>query len=134
MEGNILPHAFVPLHKHRDPEIFHVLEGEIDFYVEVSGIAQWRSASPGDVIVIPSDAKHAFRNTKDKCVRTMVASGREIYEFFREVVEPFDPSSSPAPPTKEHIQVLVEAAAKYRYWMASPEENAAIGLFIPPAV
>ncbi len=83
------------------------------------------------MINIPGDTKHAFRNTADKPARAMTVSGKEIYAFLREVVEPFERSRPPAPPTKEQIQVLVDAAAKYRYWMASPEENAAIEIHLP---
>jgi hypothetical protein len=35
-----------------------------------------------------------------------------------------------AAPTRETMQQLFEVAAKYGYWLASPAENAAIGLDI----
>jgi hypothetical protein len=55
-------------------------------------------------------------------------SKRELYSFFRELARPFDPNRPPAPPTAEEMQELFELAAKHGYWMASPEENAAIGI------
>ena len=131
MEGSILPKAFVPLHEHRDPEIFHVLEGDLEFYVDSGGQTIWANAQPGDVLNIPGGVKHAFRNTNERPVKMMTVSGRKIYEFFREIVVPFDPHQPFAPPSSEQIQRLVTAAAKYGYWMASPEENAAIGLALP---
>jgi hypothetical protein len=48
--------------------------------------------------------------------------------FFRELAKPFDPNLRPTPPTAEEIQELFAIAAKYGYWLTSPEENAAIGL------
>jgi hypothetical protein len=54
----------------------------------------------------------------------------ELYKFFRELAKPFDAKQRPAPPTPEAMQELFRVAAKYGYWLASPEENAAIGLKI----
>ena len=51
-----------------------------------------------------------------------------MYDFFGEVSKPFDPSRRPAPPTPEEMKKLFAAAARYGYWVASPEENAAIGI------
>ena len=34
----------------------------------------------------------------------------------------------PAPPTPEEMRAFFGTVAKYGYWMASPEENAAIGI------
>ena len=52
----------------------------------------------------------------------------ELYAFFRELAKPFDPNRHPAAPTAEEIHELFAVAAKYGYWLASREENAAIGL------
>jgi len=57
-----------------------------------------------------------------------VVTKSELYAFFRELAKPFDPNLHPAPPTVEEIPELFAAAAKYGYWLASPEENAAIGV------
>jgi hypothetical protein len=51
-----------------------------------------------------------------------------LYEFFHEVTKPVDPDQSATPPTPEKIQKVFDTAARYGYWMGSPEENAAIGL------
>jgi hypothetical protein len=55
-------------------------------------------------------------------------SKQELYNFFRELARPFDPNRSPAPPTPEEMQQLFSVAEKYEYWLASPDENAAIGI------
>ena len=52
----------------------------------------------------------------------------KMYDFFGEVSKPFDPSRRPVPPTPEEMKKLFAAAARYGYWVASPEENAAIGI------
>jgi hypothetical protein len=57
-------------------------------------------------------------------------SKQELYSFFRELGRPFDPNRPPAPPTPEEMQQLFSVAGKYEYWLASPDENAAIGISI----
>jgi len=52
----------------------------------------------------------------------------ELYAFFRELAKPFDPDQRPVSSTPEALQELFEVAAKHGYWMASQEENAAIGI------
>jgi len=54
----------------------------------------------------------------------------ELYSFFRELARPFAPNQPAAAATPETMQQLFEVAAKYGYWLASPAENAAIGLNI----
>jgi hypothetical protein len=46
----------------------------------------------------------------------------------RKFHERFDPNQRSAPPTPEAMEQLFATAARYGYWMASPEENAAIGI------
>ena len=52
----------------------------------------------------------------------------KIYKFFHEITKPFDPDQSATPPKPNEIQNLLRAAARYGYWLGSPQENAAIGL------
>jgi hypothetical protein len=52
----------------------------------------------------------------------------KLCSFFEEVTKPVDRDRAATPPTPEEIQKLFETAARYGYWMGSPEENAAIGL------
>jgi hypothetical protein len=59
---------------------------------------------------------------------TITVSKQELYSFFRELARPFDPDNPPAPPTPEEMQQLFSVAKKYEYWLASRDENAAIGI------
>lgn len=58
----------------------------------------------------------------------LVATTPNVYGFFRELGRPFRPDEAAGPPTLQGMKRLRKLAAKYNYWMASPEENAAIGL------
>jgi hypothetical protein len=55
-------------------------------------------------------------------------SKQQLYRFFRELARPFDPHGPPAPPSPNEMQQPFSAAEKYEYWLASPDENAAIGI------
>jgi hypothetical protein len=61
-------------------------------------------------------------------VTIALVSGSGIYEFFRELAKPLDPSQRPIPPIPEEMQEILITSAKYGYWLATAEENAAIGL------
>jgi hypothetical protein len=92
------------------------------------GSVGWTAAPAGGAVVIPSNVKHALRNHSSLPVTLALVTKSKLYAFFRELAKPFDPNLHPTPPTAEEIQELFAIAAKYGYWLASPEENAAIGL------
>lgn len=54
----------------------------------------------------------------------------ELYKSFRELTNPVDANQPPVPPAAEAMQELVRVAAEYGSWLSSPEENAAIGLYL----
>ena len=130
IRGTIPPGVAVPLHSHAEVEIFYVLEGTIEAFQSRDGFHGWASVSPGSVGTIPGNTKHALRNNSPVAATMVIVTTSELYEFFLEVTKPFDPNQSATPPTPEDIQQLFRVAARYGYWMGSPEENAAIGLNI----
>jgi hypothetical protein len=77
---------------------------------------------------VPGNVKHALRNTSSLPATMILATTSQMYEFFGEVSKPFDPNQRPAPPTTEEMKTFLGIVARYGYWMASPEENAAIGI------
>jgi hypothetical protein len=84
----------------------------------------------GEVVTIPGSVKHALRNSSSLPMTVALVTKSELYNFFRELAKPFNAKQLPAPPTPEAMQELFRVATKYGYWLASPEENAAIGLNI----
>jgi quercetin dioxygenase-like cupin family protein len=62
LKGTIPSGVLIPMHSHDVIEIFFVLSGNIEVLIEAGGKMQWVEASVGDLIEIPSNAKHAFRN------------------------------------------------------------------------
>ena len=128
IRGTIPPAVAVPLHSHSDVELFYVLEGSLEAFQFGNGNHGWASFGPGDVVSIPGNTKHALRNTSPLPATAIVVTTSKLYSFFQEVSKPVDGDRAAARPTPEEIQKLVATAAKYGYWMGSPEENAAIGL------
>jgi len=128
IRGTMPPTVVVPLHRHEEPELLYVLEGSLEVYRENGREVGWTTSHRGDVVVIPGNVKHAVRNSSTHPVTLALVTKSELYAFFCELAKPFDPNQRPAPPTAEEMQELFRVAAKYGYWLASPEENAAIGL------
>jgi hypothetical protein len=122
------PWVAIPLHSHADPEVFYVIEGTIEFLQYDGDSSRWLTANSGDLICAPSNAKHALRNSSSASVTYLVASTPNAYNFLSELEKSFHPDPSAGAPTPEEMQLLLTLVAKYNYWVASPQENAAIGL------
>lgn len=130
IRGTMLPGVVVPLHSHAEPELLYILEGSLEVFRSSERSTGWTAASVGDVVAIPGSVKHALRNSSPLPMILALVTKSELYKFFRELAKPFDAKQHHAPPTPEAMQELFQIAAKYGYWIASPEENAAIGLSI----
>jgi uncharacterized RmlC-like cupin family protein len=127
MRGVIPPGVTVPLHSHDDFEDFFVLAGGHEVLVEGDGGLEWRDANPGDYIRLPGNVPHAHRNlSQEPAVDLIITTGR-MGRFFREVGRPID---SPQP-TAQNVARFAEIAARYGYRLATPEENAAVGIWLP---
>jgi quercetin dioxygenase-like cupin family protein len=126
-KGTLPPGIIIPLHSHLDSEVFYVVEGTLEIYQESGEHKGWNSVPAGQVVAVAPDVKHALRNTSSTPSSTIAVTQRGLYEFFLEVAKPAH-GGPPAPPSPEDMQRLFAAAAKYSYWMGSPEENSEIGL------
>ena len=128
MRGTVPSGVVIPLHSHADPEIFYVLDGSLEVFQAEDPSEGWQTINAGNVVSIPGNVRHALRNTSPSPINSIIVSKQELYSFFRELARPFDPNSPPAPPTPEEMQHLFSVAKKREYWLASPDENAAIGI------
>src|SRR5258706_1941097 len=128
MRGTVPSGVVIPLHSHADPEIFYVLNGSLEVFQAEGPSAGWQTANADEVVSIPGNVRHALRNTSPSPITSITVSKQNLYRFFGELARPFDPNRPPAPPTPEEMQQLFSVAEKYEYWLASPDENAAIGI------
>jgi quercetin dioxygenase-like cupin family protein len=130
IRGTIPPGGAVPLHSHSDVELFYVLEGSLEAFQFGNGRHGWVSFGPGDVVSISGNVKHALRNSSTVPATLLVVTTSQLYSFFHEVSKPSDRARKVNPPSPEELKKVFETAARYGYWMGSPEENAAIGLIL----
>jgi quercetin dioxygenase-like cupin family protein len=127
MKGAIPPGVSVPLHSYGDAESFYVQSGEAQLLVQKGDSLDWQTLRPGDFAQIPPDAKHAWRNVSDQPMEALIITTPRLGRVLREVGGPvsgcerlsFRPGS---------MQRWREVNARYGYWIASPEENAAFGI------
>ncbi len=130
MRGTVLSGVQIPLHSHADPEIFYVLNGSLEVFQAEGPSAGWQTVNAGEVVSIAGNVRHALRNTSHSPITSITVTKQKLYNFFRELARPFDPNRPPAPPTPDEMQQLFSVADKYEYWLASPDENAAIGILL----
>jgi quercetin dioxygenase-like cupin family protein len=128
IRGTMPPGVAVPLHSHPDLELFYVLEGSVEIFQSKEGASGWITVGVGAVVAVRGDVKHALRNTSSLPATMVVVTTSRLYEFFVAVSKPLEPKRRPAPPTPEEMRAFFGTVASYGYWMASPEENAAIGI------
>jgi quercetin dioxygenase-like cupin family protein len=128
MKGTIPPGVCVPMHSHPGIEAFYVLSGDVEVLTEEGGKAHWITAGPGDFIEVPSEAKHGFRNrSKDPVVQLIITTSR-LGRFFQEIGRSLTRDEIARPPFPNEIQSFLKTAERYGYWLATPEENAAVGI------
>jgi uncharacterized RmlC-like cupin family protein len=126
LRGTIPPGASVPLHSHADDEDFYIVSGEI--LALRQGAQGYESAvcGAGDHVRLPGGVRHGFRNVSSEPFVSLVVTTTTLGRFFLEMGRPLDEASQP--PTPEDFVRRVSVAAKYGYWLASPEENVAVGI------
>lgn len=87
------------LHTDRWVEIFHVLEGEVEWTVERDGRLESWVARRGDTITVPRGAKHRFAGAGESPCRMLTVGVPEYEEFFRALAAawtgPYDREKTP---------------------------------------
>jgi quercetin dioxygenase-like cupin family protein len=128
MKGTIPPDVCVPMHSHPGIEAFYVLSGDVEVLTEEGGKAHWITAGPGDFIEVPSEAKHGFRNRSKNPVVQLITTTSRLGRFFQEVGRSKTQCERVSSPSSNEIERFMKTAERYGYWLATPEENAAVGI------
>ena len=114
------PGVGVPIHQHPQQEAFFILEGEAEFAVESSGLA-WKKVLPGDMVNIPPDAMHGFRNESDGEVKLLLTCAAELGEFFEEAGLPLTENEPVrAEVSAQEVQRVLEIALKHGQRFLAP--------------
>ena len=80
----------VPLHCHAYGEVFYVLSGYIDFLRVTGAGEEWITCAGGEtIIIIPTNALHAFYNRTDRPARLLSIS-TQLHQAFFDAVEETD--------------------------------------------
>jgi quercetin dioxygenase-like cupin family protein len=82
------PGAGVPFHQHPQQEAFFVVEGQPEFAVENGAGLVWKKLGPGDMLNVPPDAMHGFRNESGQAVKLLLTCEAKLGEFFSEAGTP----------------------------------------------
>jgi hypothetical protein len=112
----------VPLHPHADTEDFLVISGELEGLRQDSQRSTWIKVKATDYIHVPSNA----RNVSGAPAVILIITTKELGQFLEEVGRP--QTSIPLPVTHEDLERYAVVSARYGYWIASPEENALVGI------
>lgn len=128
MIGTVPPGVAVPLHSHPDLESFFLISGGVQVLSERGGKLGWQDLKSSEFVHVASNAKHAWRNNSSTPAVMLITVTPKLARFFREIGRPVTAGASLPPPTPDELQELARASARYHYWIASPAENAAVGI------
>ena len=126
LRGVIPPGQSVPLHSHPDTEDFVIVSGSVEGLKCDGDSYRWIEARAGDYIHIPNGTPHAWRNVSASPVVMLMITTRKLAQFFLEVGRPI--TKEQPPPSLEDVARFLAISARYGYWNATPEENAAVGI------
>ena len=129
LRGTVPPGVSVPLHAHADIEDFLILSGSMEGLRYNGRGYTWVVAQTGDYVHVPGSARHAWRNRSSEPAVSLIITSRRMGRFFQETGRPLSEASRP--PTSEELARFAAASASYGHWLATPEENAAVGIEIP---
>jgi quercetin dioxygenase-like cupin family protein len=113
--------AVVPMHSHADRETFYVVSGNLD---ALNG-DRWEKLGPGNVFDVRDGAQHAWRNSSQLAASMICVTTTRLARFLQDISISAAGSSA-----EEQAQRFLELVHANGYWLASPEENAAVGLAV----
>jgi mannose-6-phosphate isomerase-like protein (cupin superfamily) len=129
LKGLMPSDTFVPFHSHPDTEDFIIISGEAQGLRQKTDDTEgyeWIVAKAGDYIHVPSGTPHAWRNVSSEPMVSLITMTKRLARFVQEMGRPV----TGEPVTPEYFARFAATAAKYGHWIATPEENAAIGIHL----
>lgn len=130
MQGTLPPGGVVPLHSHPDDESFFLIGGALQALVERRRRLEWFDVPLLGFVHVPKNAKHAWRNVGQEPVVQLIVTSTRLGQFFRDACRPLDEDEPTRSPTPEDLTRFARIATTYGHWLASPAENAAVGISI----
>jgi quercetin dioxygenase-like cupin family protein len=132
-EMDLNPGVGIPVHSHPYAEIFYVVSGHTDFLrIDEQGQKEWVRCGPGETLVAPINALHAFHNRTDKPSRFISSSvyyhqvGLDRYGVPVDIDAPHPPAGEPSEAeANQYLQILKDAMGVHMYF---PQKDASNGL------
>jgi quercetin dioxygenase-like cupin family protein len=118
----------VPLHSHADPECFYVLDGEMEIYQDRNGSHEWTLVKKGSLAITHSNVKHAWQNQSSGPCVCLVITGADVFKFLHDFSEMQQFAMREGNSRQELMPKILKLAAETRGWIATLQENEAIGL------
>lgn len=134
-EMDLAPGVGIPLHSHPYAEVFYVILGHTDFLrIDDQGQQKWVRCGPGDTLLAPINALHAFHNRTNKPSRFISSSvyyhqvALDRYGLAVDVEDPLSAAREPSlAEANQYLGILKDAMAVDMYF---PQANAHNGLEI----
>jgi quercetin dioxygenase-like cupin family protein len=134
-EMDLRPGKGIPIHSHPYVEVFYVTIGYTDFLrIDEQGQEEWVRCGPGETLIAPANALHAFHNRTDEPTRFLSSSGYyhevslERYGQAVDINSPLSPEKEPTEAEAEqYLEVLKDAMSVQMYF---PQSKAESGLAI----
>ena len=117
------PGKLVPLHSHRDPECFYVLDGQLDIFL-MDDKPRWHAVRAGESLLAADGIRHASRNSTDRPTDMVLATNNRCAAFLREACRSVRLEAPFEAPSPDAIERILRASDAYGYWNASPDESA----------
>ena len=122
LETVVPPGMGVPPHQHLDQEAFYILEGSLEVARMGPGGLESCPATAGDLINVPSNQVHGFRNSGGAPARILVMATAGLGAFFLEAGVPVSPGEAAptGPPSHAEIERILAVARKHGHRFLSP--------------
>ena len=121
LAATIPPGAGIPVHQHPQQEAFFTVYAKTEFAVENSAGLPWKEVNPGDMVNIPLDTMHGFRNAGDRDLKLLLTCAAGLGRFFEEAGTPLtENESARANLSPEEIQRVLEIAREHGQRFPAP--------------
>jgi quercetin dioxygenase-like cupin family protein len=136
-ETDLPPGKGIPMHSHPYAEVFYVIMGHTDFLrINEQGREEWVRCGPGDTLIAPANALHAFHNRTDKPTRFLSSSGyyhEAALERYGQVVDinaPFPPDKEPTEAeADQYLEVLKDAGMNVQMYFPQASADSGLAVF-----
>jgi quercetin dioxygenase-like cupin family protein len=132
-EMDLAPGTGIPLHSHPYAEVFYVISGHTDFLrMDEQGEEEWVRCGPGDTLVAPINALHAFHNRTERPSRSISSSvyyhevALDRYGLSVDISDALPTNRAPSEAeANQYLEILKDALGVHMYF---PQANAGSGM------